>query len=169
MFDLGWPELMLIMVVALIVIGPKELPNTIRTVSAVMRKVRAAGREFQSGLDDIARESGLDDVKRQIDDLEYYDPKAALENIAESDKDLLGLDDDPDTENSILGPQSKTEATKAGETASNEAEPKASDTGSPHDDNAFVEAVAVEPEVEGKHEADNSADEPEKPADKAAT
>jgi len=169
MFDLGWPELMLIMVVALIVIGPKELPNTIRTVSAVMRKVRAAAREFQSGLDDIARESGLDDVKRQMDDLEYYDPKAALENIAESDKDLLGLDDDPDTENSILGPQSKTEAAKAGETASNVAEPKASDTVSPHVDHAFVEAVAVEPEVEGKHEADNSADEPEKPADKAAT
>jgi len=168
MFDLGWPELMLIMVVALIVIGPKELPNTIRTVSAVMRKVRAAAREFQSGLDDIARESGLDDVRRQIDDLEYYDPKAALENIAESDKELLDLDDDPDAENSILGAQSKAEAAKTGEMASNEAEPETSDTGSPHDDPAFVEAAAVEAEVEAEHAADKSADEPEKPADKAA-
>lgn len=168
MFDLGWPELMLIMVVALIVIGPKELPNTIRTVSAVMRKVRAAAREFQSGLDDIARESGLDDVKRQIDDLEYYDPKAALENIAESDKELLDLDDDPDAENSIIGAQSKAEAAKTGEMVSNEAEPETSDTGSPHDDPAFVEAEAVEAEVEAEHAADKSADEPEKPADKAA-
>ncbi len=169
MFDLGWPELMLIMVVALIVIGPKELPNTIRTVSAVMRKVRAAAREFQSGLDDIARESGLDDVMRQIDDLEYYDPKAALENIAESDKDLVDLDDDPDTDNSILGPQAKAEAEKTGDATSNEAEPETSDGGSPHDDPAFVEAAAVEAEVKAEHEADNSADEPEKPADKAAT
>ena len=44
MFDLGWPELMLIMVVALVVIGPKELPNAIRMVMGVVRKVRSAAR-----------------------------------------------------------------------------------------------------------------------------
>ena len=55
MFDLGWPELMLIMLVALVVIGPKELPNAIRTVMGIVRKLRGAAREFQSGLDDIAK------------------------------------------------------------------------------------------------------------------
>jgi len=104
MFDIGWPELLLVMVIALIVIGPKELPNAIRTVMAVVRKLRMATREFQSGLDDIARETGLDDVKRQMDDLDFYDPGEALKSIADSDKDLLGLDDDPDlpSGNSIL-------------------------------------------------------------------
>ncbi|MBS27411.1 MAG: twin-arginine translocase subunit TatB [Alphaproteobacteria bacterium] len=96
MFDIGWPELMLVMVIGLMVIGPKELPNAIRTVTQIVRKLRIAAREFQSGLDDIARESGLDDVKQQMDDIEYYDPGEALKSIADSDSDLLGLDDDPE-------------------------------------------------------------------------
>jgi sec-independent protein translocase protein TatB len=94
MFDIGWPELMLVMVIGLIVIGPKELPNAIRTVMSVVRKLRGAAREFQSSLDDIARDSGLDDVKRQMDDIDFYDPGKALKSISDSDKDLLGLDDD---------------------------------------------------------------------------
>jgi sec-independent protein translocase protein TatB len=104
MFDIGWPELLLVMVIALIVIGPKELPNAIRTVMMVVRKLRGAAREFQSGLDDIARESGVDDIKRQIDDIDFYDPGEALKSIADSDSDLLGLDNDPDLPagNSIL-------------------------------------------------------------------
>ena len=111
MFDLGWPELMLIMVVALIVIGPKELPNAIRTVMGVVRKVRSAAREFQSGIDDLARESGLDDMKRDLEDnLDYYDPGEALKRISESDDDMLGLEDDPlAAGNSILDPSSKPE------------------------------------------------------------
>lgn len=104
MFDIGWPELLLVMAVALIVIGPKELPNAIRTVTTIVRKLRVAAREFQNGLDDIARESGMDEVKRQFDGIEYYDPGEALKNIAESDKDLLDLEDDPLAANSILDP-----------------------------------------------------------------
>ncbi|MEH6727199.1 MAG: Sec-independent protein translocase protein TatB, partial [Hyphomicrobiales bacterium] len=85
MFDLGWPELMLIMLVALVVIGPKELPNAIRTVMGIVRKLRGAAREFQSGLDDIAKESGLDDMKRDLENnLDYYDPGEALKSIEES-------------------------------------------------------------------------------------
>jgi len=102
MFDLGWPELMLIMVVALIVIGPKELPNAIRTVMGIVRKLRGAAREFQSGLDDIARESGLDDVKRDLQNMDYHDPAKTFGNFADSENDLLGLEDDPIEMNSIL-------------------------------------------------------------------
>lgn len=118
MFDIGWPELMLVMVIALLVVGPKELPNAIRTVMSVVRKLRSAAREFQSGLDDIARESGVDDIKRQIDDIEYYDPGEALKSIADSDKDLLGLDDDPDTAsgNSIFDPNAAFTPPDEGET-----------------------------------------------------
>ncbi len=152
MFDIGWPELLLVMVIALIVIGPKELPNAIRTVMMVVRKLRGAAREFQSGLDDIARESGLDDVKRQMDDIDFYDPGEALKSIAESDSDLLGLDKDPDlpSGNSILdaenaytppedtepphgdaaGPFDTTPADSNGTTKSDEPAVATSDTGS---------------------------------------
>lgn len=111
MFDLGWPELLLIMVVALIVIGPKELPNAIRTVSMVVRKIRGAAREFQSGLDDIARETGVDEVKRDFDNMTRYDPNTALSDFAETDKDILGLEDDPMASgNNILDPERKPAA-----------------------------------------------------------
>lgn len=114
MFDLGWPELMLIMLVALVVIGPKELPNAIRTVMGIVRKLRGAAREFQSGLDDIAKETGLHDMKRDLEnDLDYYDPGEALKSIAESDKDILDLDDDPFAAgNSILDHANKPEEPK---------------------------------------------------------
>ncbi len=106
MFDIGWPELMLIMVVALVVIGPKDLPAAIRTVTTILRKVRGMAAEFQGGLEEIAREAGVDEVKRSIDDAVTYDPKAALENIAEIDGGEFELDDDgnPLSGNSILDP-----------------------------------------------------------------
>lgn len=132
MFDIGWPELLLVMVIALLVIGPKELPNAIRTVTTIVRKMRMAAREFQSGLDDIARESGLDDIKQQIDDIDYYDPGEALKSIAESDSDLLNLDDDPDmpSGNSILDPNSAytPPADDEGEPDAKPSEPAATET-----------------------------------------
>lgn len=131
MFDLGWPELMLILVVALIVIGPKELPNAIRTVMGVVRKVRAAAREFQSGIDDLARESGLDNMKRDLEDsIEYYDPGEALKRISDSEKDMLGLEDDPlAAGNSILDPAGKPESVTKSETAEVDNTPDSSDDG----------------------------------------
>jgi len=107
MFDIGWPELLLIMVVALVVIGPKDLPAAIRTVTTILRKVRGMAADFQSGLGDIAREAGVDEFKSSIDDMVSYDPKAALDNIADMDEGEFSLDDDggPALGNSILDPE----------------------------------------------------------------
>lgn len=105
MFDIGWPELMLIMVVALIVIGPKDLPAAIRTVTTIIRKMRGLASEFQDGLESIARESGIDEAKKSVDDIISYDPKAALDNIKEMEsgdfildpvEQSLKLENDPD-------------------------------------------------------------------------
>ena len=105
MFDIGWPELMLIMVVGLIVIGPKDLPAAIRTVTTIIRKMRGLASEFQDGLESIARESGIDEAKKSVDDIISYDPKAALENIKEMEsgdfildpaEQSMKLENDPD-------------------------------------------------------------------------
>ena len=106
MFDIGWPELMLILVVALVVIGPKDLPAAIRTVTTILRKVRGMASDFQSGLDEFVREAGVDDLKSSIKDAVTYDPKAALDSIAEMDDGEFSLDQDgnPVSENSILDP-----------------------------------------------------------------
>ena len=67
MFDIGWVEMATIAVVALIIIGPKDLPKAMRTVSHWIGKARSLAREFQSGLDDIVRESELQDMRKDIE------------------------------------------------------------------------------------------------------
>ncbi len=67
MFDIGWTEMMVIALIALIVIGPKDLPGTMKTVAHWMRKARALTREFQSGIDEMVREAELDDAKKALE------------------------------------------------------------------------------------------------------
>ena len=67
MFDIGWSEMAVILLVALIVIGPKDLPRVARTVGQWMGKGRAMAREFQRALDEMAREAELDKVKSEIE------------------------------------------------------------------------------------------------------
>jgi sec-independent protein translocase protein TatB len=66
MFDMSWGEIMVIGAIALIVIGPKDLPRTLRTVGNMIGKVRRMAAEFQGQFNEAMREAELDDVKRQI-------------------------------------------------------------------------------------------------------
>ena len=65
MFDLAWSEMILIAVVALIVIGPKELPEVLRNLGQWVAKARGYAREFQNHFDDLVREA---DVKKMRED-----------------------------------------------------------------------------------------------------
>ena len=67
MFDFAWSELALIGVVALVVIGPKDLPRVMKNVAFWVRKARSIAREFQNSLEDMVRDAELDDVKRDLD------------------------------------------------------------------------------------------------------
>ena len=67
MFDIGWDEMALVAVVALLVIGPKDLPNVLRQVGRWTRKAREMAGEFQRGVDDMVRESELADLKTQVE------------------------------------------------------------------------------------------------------
>lgn len=67
MFDIGWSEMAVILLVALIVIGPKDLPRVARTMGQWVAKGRAMAREFQRALEDMAREAELDKVKSEIE------------------------------------------------------------------------------------------------------
>jgi len=81
MLDLAWSEIALILLVALVVIGPKELPNAIRGVAEFIRKARRMAGEFQVHVDEMMRESKLDEVKKQIDEVRtgIYDMKRDVE------------------------------------------------------------------------------------------
>jgi sec-independent protein translocase protein TatB len=67
MFDIGWSEMALVLLVALIVIGPKDLPRVARTMGQWVGKGRAMARELQRALEDMAREAELDKVKSEIE------------------------------------------------------------------------------------------------------
>src|SRR6202043_384733 len=68
MFDIGWSELVLIAVVALIFIGPKELPAVLRMVGQWMGKMRRMAAEFQGQFQDAMREAEMADLKKTFDE-----------------------------------------------------------------------------------------------------
>ncbi len=67
MFDMSWGEMMIIGAVALIVIGPKDLPKALRTVGNMVGKVRRMAGEFQGQFQDAMREAELDEVRKDLD------------------------------------------------------------------------------------------------------
>ena len=69
MFDIGWSELVVIAVVALIAIGPKELPGVLRMVGQYMGKIRRMASEFQGQFQEAMREAEMSDLKKHADDL----------------------------------------------------------------------------------------------------
>ena len=81
MFDIGWPELMVIAVLTVLIVGPKELPRVIRSVTGIIRKIRMMTSEFQSGIDDMAREADLDDIKKQMMEASTKDIEGEIEKV----------------------------------------------------------------------------------------
>ncbi len=73
MLSLGWPELLIIGVVAVLAIGPKELPRAFRTLAQVVRQARGLAREFQQGLASIAHEAELQEIRDTMQDLRDID------------------------------------------------------------------------------------------------
>ncbi|MBV8133636.1 MAG: twin-arginine translocase subunit TatB [Alphaproteobacteria bacterium] len=66
LLDFGWSELMLIGIVALIVIGPKDLPKALRVAGFWVRKARTLSREFQSSIEQMVREAELDEMRQEL-------------------------------------------------------------------------------------------------------
>ncbi len=83
MFDIGWSEMMIVAVLALLVIGPKELPRTMRQVAHWFGKAKGLAREFQSGLDDIVREADLDDARKALNATRDFNPNKILSDAVD--------------------------------------------------------------------------------------
>ena len=93
MFDIGWSEFVVIGVVALIVIGPKELPGVLRTLGQWTRKVRSMANDFQNQFQEAMREAEMADLKKEVDDMAQdlgkFDPiKDVRDNVEAIGKDL---------------------------------------------------------------------------------
>jgi len=92
MFDISWTEFLLIGIVALVVIGPKELPGVMRTMGQWTRKIRSMATDFQRQFEREMREAEFADLKKQVDDIEQdvkgYDPLKGVR----SDVEAIGKD-----------------------------------------------------------------------------
>ena len=69
MLDLGWPELFIILLVALLIVGPRELPGLVRTAASWLRRTKRSINNFQNSIEEIAREVELENVKKDAEEL----------------------------------------------------------------------------------------------------
>ena len=115
MLDIGSWEFLIVIVIALIVVGPKELPGLVRTVSQWVRRARELAREFQGGLEDMAREAELDKVKDSIQT--ELDPDGVVNTIKRDIEDEI--------EDEWLGDESVFDIEHAGRSIEAEAEAEA--------------------------------------------
>ncbi len=96
MFDFAWSEILLIGAVALIAIGPKDMPAAIRTISGMIKKARRMASEFQTHVDEMVREADLGDVKKAFTDIRNLDLAGALEKHVDPDRSIRStLAEDP--------------------------------------------------------------------------
>jgi sec-independent protein translocase protein TatB len=111
MFDIGWTELVVIGVVALIAIGPKELPGALRAMGHWMGKVRRMASEFQDQFREAMREAEVADLKKQVDDMTATATSYAnFDPIGDVRKDVEDLMSDKPAENAPASPETVASA-----------------------------------------------------------
>ncbi len=88
MFDIGWSEMAVVALIALIVMGPKELPKAMRSLAKWTRKARSMAREFQSGIDDMVREADLEDARKMVESAKSFDIGKSVEETIDPAGDL---------------------------------------------------------------------------------
>ena len=96
MFDIGWSELAVIAVVALIVIGPRDLPRVLYTAGKMAGKARAMLRELQQGIEDIGREAELEEMRKKIETVRDFDVNKQIRNTVDPQGDMeRAFDNEP--------------------------------------------------------------------------
>jgi sec-independent protein translocase protein TatB len=170
MFGIDSPELLVIAIVALVVIGPKELPGLLRTWGKWMSQMRGMASEFRGHVDEMVRQSELDEVKKQLEgapglDLQALDPTKQIkqhieEGMSEGEKAFNEAKSTFD--NPLAEPES------APQIAAEPALEAAADSESPASElAAAVQPAASEPAVQ-LSQAPSAAPAAEKPAKAAA-
>ncbi|WP_227270285.1 Sec-independent protein translocase protein TatB [Roseobacter weihaiensis] len=111
MFDLGWTEMLVIGIVALIVIGPKDLPVMFRTLGQFVGKAKGMAREFSRAMNDAAKDSGVSDVAKGLQ-AATNPVSSALDGVKSAAKDLGNLDPESETGKLAAEKADRAEKTK---------------------------------------------------------
>ena len=79
MMDLSWSHILIVLIVALVVVGPKDLPRLMRMTGRWVAKARAMADQFRKSFDDMARQSELDELRAELDSLRHERPLADVD------------------------------------------------------------------------------------------
>ena len=90
MLDLGFQEFILIAFVLLIVVGPKDLPKVLRSITGLVRKIKSMASDFHSGIDDLANEAEISDLRKEISNI---NDKKLIGSEIEDLKGFQNIDD----------------------------------------------------------------------------
>jgi sec-independent protein translocase protein TatB len=115
MFDLAWSEILVIAVVAILVVGPKDLPRMMKTVGQWVAKARRMAAHFQSGVDEMIRQSELEDLRKDLNAMKrdmnaplQMDPRTSTtpppDKMIQADPPAAPLPLPPPIEHSIAPP-----------------------------------------------------------------
>ncbi len=156
MFDIGWGKIVLIGIVALLVIGPKELPAVLRTLGQWMAKLRRMASEFQGQFQEAMREAEMTDLKKQVDEMTSevqsyanFDPVSEVRKEFESTQQQIerAISDQPPLETSsppaAAESQSPEAQSPAAHTSSSTTPPSAEPAGAPTTDAHAAEPAAA--------------------------
>ncbi len=162
MFDIGWSEMAVIALIALIVIGPKELPNAMRAMAKWTRKARSLAREFQSGIDDLVREADLDEARKTFDATKTFDIDKAVEDTIDPTGSLR--EEAEELEDTMRAePEAEVAAAEAAGADEGQAEDAAEDT-EPAGGSVVEHPVNIAPPHSLKPPPEEAAAAPEEPA-----
>ena len=90
MLDLGFQEFILIAFVLLIVVGPKDLPKVLRSITGLVRKIKSMASDFHSGIDDLANEAEISDLRKEVSNI---NDKKLISSEIEDLKGFQNIDD----------------------------------------------------------------------------
>jgi sec-independent protein translocase protein TatB len=97
MLDIGFPEFLLISFVLLIVVGPKDLPKVLRSITSFVKKIKSMASQFHSGIDDLANEAEISNLRKEVSQLDNKSAyNSEIEQIKgfENDLNIKSLKDD---------------------------------------------------------------------------
>lgn len=93
MFDIGWTEIVTIVILAVLIIGPRDLPKAMRAMAKMIGKAKHMMREFQNNVDDMIRDTELEEVKKSIQSARNFDVKSQVAKAIDSDGSIeKGMD-----------------------------------------------------------------------------
>ncbi|HEX3429252.1 MAG TPA: Sec-independent protein translocase protein TatB [Rhizomicrobium sp.] len=96
MVDLSWSHILIVLIVALVVVGPKDLPRLMRMTGRWVSKARAMADQFRKSFDDMARQSELDDLRAELEALRHERPLADVDRALHAP--VLPVSDSPDVQ-----------------------------------------------------------------------